>query len=690
MRWLLLLLVLLMSLPKPGSAQATKQDTLELAVEQAQSPCEHATAVVALAAWFQRNQQKPRGIALYREIFHNEELCDRPRCDAAQDLGYLYVGTQQFDSALWYAERSVPLAEAINDTGELAYAWEKVALAHHFMNHYQEAIPAYQNAINSYRHVKRWSKLAGMYTNLSLIYTSIAWNDKALEAALKALEVHSEKNTNPEWIAEASNGVAWVLLQTKDFEESLNFSKRALKWYSNANHEWGLLNSYTLLGNTHMELHQPDSALPYYQKKYELLLNGKDPIGLAKTLLSLAEVAKQQQAHQTADSTIRTAIALLQAQQAPVELALAQMQLGELLLMQNNAAQALQVLQQALPVLEAEGNVPGLQRTSSALAQAHIQLQNPERAQHFHAQALALKDSIFETNRLQSVANMRVRYNTQQKEQELLFQQQQVAEQKAINAQQTRIIWLTVVGLILLLALVLAIATGYRSKQRSNQQLGQQKAALEKSDQEKALLLKEIHHRVKNNLQVISSLLYLQSRSISDPAALSAVQEGQNRVQSIGLIHQKLYQTDHLGEVAANEYLPQLLSHLQSTFSTTPVDLQLSIEPENLALDIDTAVPFALIVNELVTNAFKYGLNTSNPSLSLTLRSQTDKSLQLVVRDNGPGLPDDFNPRKTKSLGMRLVRELCKQLRGEAIFSSDNGTVVTVNFRDTELRKQVD
>lgn len=677
-----MLIALLMLLPQLLQAQ-THLDTLETAVAQANGRCEIATANVALAGWLQRNQQVDRSIPIYRAVF-DDAACARPTCDASQDLSYLYSNRLQFDSALWFAKESVTLGEAAGDSAELAYSWEKLALAHHFLDQYQEAIPAYRQAITRYKELKNWRKHSGMSTNLALVYVSIAWYDKALEVALVALETPSSDVDAPELQAEASNGVAWVLLQTKDYAQSLEFSASARDYYVREDHPWGMANTFGLRGDCFLALHQTDSAEHYYTLLYQLRQKEQNDIRLAQCLLSLGRIAKRKNDLPTAQQRIGQAIQLLEQEQARIDLALAQLMLAEVLMLQHAPDSALQLLDAVYPIFESEGRLADLKTTVDVLARAHILLGNPEAANRYHQQTSALQDSIFEVDKLQAVANMRVRYNTEQRERE-------VAEQKAINQQQRQLIWVTGIGLLLLLALVIAIAFGYRNKQRSNRLLATQRNALEQSDKDKALLLKEIHHRVKNNLQVISSLLYLQSRNINDPVALEAVKEGQNRVQSISLIHQKLYQTEDLGAITVNEYLPQLIKHLQTTFGTSTVDVQLSIEPADTSLDIDTAVPFALMVNELVTNAFKYGQPADGEGqINIQLEPGKDNGYRLTISDNGPGLPTDFDLKKTRSLGMRLVRELCKQLRGSLQFESKNGARFTVDFWDTAVRKTVD
>ena len=204
------------------------------------------------------------------------------------------------------------------------------------------------------------------------------------------------------------------------------------------------------------------------------------------------------------------------------------------------------------------------------------------------------------------------------------------------------------------------------------------KASLE----EKEVLLKEIHHRVKNNLQIVSSLLQLQASYIKDVDALNIFEESRDRIKSMALIHEQLYQSNDLAQIDFPEYLRSLLNMVLSAHRTnrTRVETRLHVDP--VSLDLDTAIPVGLITNELVTNSLKYafaGRSVGEIGVRLT-RSETGEFL-LMVSDNGVGLPEKFNFDKATSLGLRLVRILSKQMRARLEISNGMGTQFRVYFK---------
>lgn len=208
-------------------------------------------------------------------------------------------------------------------------------------------------------------------------------------------------------------------------------------------------------------------------------------------------------------------------------------------------------------------------------------------------------------------------------------------------------------------------------------------AQLKQSLQEKEILLKEIHHRVKNNMQVISSLLDLQAQKIQDATLITMFQESQQRVKSMALVHEKLYQTENLSCIDFGDYIATLANELMSMWHMDTRNVAMKTSAISASLDVDAAVPCALILNELVTNCCKYAFPDDRPgSIEVDFYRQ-DSRYVLTVRDDGIGLPEGFDPAASETLGLQLVSVLAKQLRGNVLLNSQNGTEVTVSFPAT-------
>jgi len=198
---------------------------------------------------------------------------------------------------------------------------------------------------------------------------------------------------------------------------------------------------------------------------------------------------------------------------------------------------------------------------------------------------------------------------------------------------------------------------------------------------EKEVLLKEIHHRVKNNLQIISSLLNLQADYLKDPEAIEVFRDSQNRIQSMAIVHEKLYQSEDLATINLSEYIQDLVSNLSYSYEVNLEAIAVKIKVEEVLLDIDTAIPCGLIINELVSNSLKYAFpKHQSGEICIELKSLIGKQMKLTVSDNGIGLPENFDFNKTDSLGLQLVDALTTQLKGTIEIDRDRGTKFQIIF----------
>jgi len=230
---------------------------------------------------------------------------------------------------------------------------------------------------------------------------------------------------------------------------------------------------------------------------------------------------------------------------------------------------------------------------------------------------------------------------------------------------------------------------GFRGIARDITERKRAEEKIQVSLREKEVLLKEIHHRVKNNLQVISSLLNLQSKYIKDLKTQEVLKESQNRVKSMALIHEKLYQSKDLGRINLAEYTQNLISNLFHSYGASTNHIAFTIHADDIFLNIDTAIPCGLILNELVSNSLKHAfLGGSQGEIQVAIRSNYDHHFALVVRDNGVGFPKDLNFRDTESLGLQLINTLVNQLDGSIELDTSEGTAFKIDFAEVRYKER--
>lgn len=252
-----------------------------------------------------------------------------------------------------------------------------------------------------------------------------------------------------------------------------------------------------------------------------------------------------------------------------------------------------------------------------------------------------------------------------------------------------------VLGLFIIVGAVV-IFIFYRKKVRITRTLNRQQEIIKHKNtilsrllEEKEFLLREIHHRVKNNLQIVISLLNSQSEYLDDPSAQKAISDSQRRVYSMSLIHQKLYQNDNLSGINMESYINELVYFLKDSFDAER--MHFSIKVASVDFDVSQAVPVGLILNEAITNALKYAFkNTAIPPvIEISLQETAPGVYTLIIRDNGKGLPDGFDIEQTASLGMTLLRGLSNELDGDFEIFTDNGVVVQITFARYIAKKAV-
>jgi two-component sensor histidine kinase len=309
-----------------------------------------------------------------------------------------------------------------------------------------------------------------------------------------------------------------------------------------------------------------------------------------------------------------------------------------------------------------------------------------------------LSDSIYNVIKIKQAEELQVSYEIEKKNKDLqlqskniqLLRKQALLQESKFEQTRSNRNWI-LLGTLFLLGIGyyrywLKNKTNCRLQSKQTE-ISAKNAKLEILLNENEWLLREVHHRVKNNLQIVMSLLSSQRAYLKDEAALNAVLESQHRVQAMSLIHQKLYKANHTTEILMPEYIGDLVDYLKDSFKIkNSVLVTLRIEP--ISLDISRAVPIGLILNEVITNAFKYAFpNSEEDTITITLSRPEPGAIQLLIVDNGKGFPPDLDPELNQSFGLILIRGLTEDLDGALSVSGKNGTNTSIVFKDLVVHR---
>jgi two-component sensor histidine kinase/tetratricopeptide (TPR) repeat protein len=476
-----------------------------------------------------------------------------------------------------------------------------------------------------------------LYLNIANIFISLSNPEKAMEYA-QLISDNSEKYNFESYKIQAIILKAKIYYQQGSFENA----KKNYKEFIYQNQE-SKINENPLLLTAYADL-----ALIYCRE---------DSLTLSKIYLDKAEILMKEM-----DSS---SIPLLKYYSALTEY-----------LLKNEKYSLAAASAQSILDLSIQLNDADYKKVSAKyLSEISLKKKNFKKAYEYQYIYHQIEDSLFRNEQNYIVHDLEAKYL--KKEQDLTINQLQFEDDKnksRISAQRRTItIGAIGLGLVSLLSFLL-FRFGRKIKFQNN--------IIEKSLSEKELLLKEIHHRVKNNLQVVSSLLSLQSEYIKDDTALSAINEGRNRVRSMALIHQNLYSEDNLTGINVKSYLEKLIEGLFNTYNINEDQITLGLNIEDIALDVDIVVPLGLIANELVSNSLKHAF-TEQSQGRITVSLTTDiNGLAFRVNDNGKGVDTSLNIKDMESFGYQMIYAFKEKLQAKLFIENNDGTSVSLFIKN--------
>jgi two-component system, sensor histidine kinase PdtaS len=322
----------------------------------------------------------------------------------------------------------------------------------------------------------------------------------------------------------------------------------------------------------------------------------------------------------------------------------------------------------------------------------HQAINNYKKANHLFKEYFVLKDSISKIEIRQAIGNSENAFKIEQSERQLndrtkILEQKELGEarQKTFNAY-------LLTGIVFLLGIIaILVLINYYSKKRENElqikngQIEHQKIQIEQSLKEKEILIKEIHHRVKNNLQLIISMLNLQISKEAGTESEATLLQTKNRINSIALTHQMLHQNPNLSDIPINDYVEKLVRQIESSIMVNGIDLITEYKSNNRQLNIDDAVPLGLLINEILTNAFKHAFPNNQKGIIKVRLTENKKGSVLSISDNGIGLPEDINLTSGSSMGMDLIHILAEQLDAQIQVENSKGSRFVIEFPKERL-----
>ncbi|WP_370087785.1 histidine kinase dimerization/phosphoacceptor domain -containing protein [Ekhidna sp.] len=594
---------------------------------------------------------------------------DSLRACIYSDLNYQWA-EYNFDSAWHYANRVLDIGKQLDDPVLIGKGLRAQGLAFDYQNNFDSAIYFYQKAADhSFKYGDPLGAANAVF-NLGVVHSFKGELEKALEK-YKEAAITYEALEDLRMLGILHNNMGIIYRKTEKYELAKQSYKKSLAIKQIREDKNGTLNTLTNISAVCRFLNQYDSSIHYSNKALVLASEMQNATAYLHELINLAIAHEALDNRNAAAKYYEEAAALLHEDSPYDTKAQVLNALALFYYEQNDLGQSLKYLNQMGEVVNEEVKPDIAYEYNNLAASVHEKLGNSNQALAHLKKAVQQKEQLWDNEVLSKTTELEQLYEKEKRETEIskLHAETQLQTLALSKKDQQRN------GLIVF-AILLAIVAGlaffmFRQKR--------------KSLSEKEMLIQEIHHRVKNNLQVISSLLKLQAGNLEDEAAQKAVREGENRVKAMALIHQRLYGTTDLKGVDAQDYFENLLSELFYSFGVNEELIDYQVHSSGIKLDIDTVIPLGLIVNELITNTLKYAFDQTKRDGKITI-SLFEENNQLVVSvaDNGKGV-DESMLSSSDSFGWKMIKSLSRKLEAEIRILNEEGTCVQLTLSQYKL-----
>lgn len=595
--------------------------------------------------------------------------------------------------SIYAAEPLSKKLDSLFDKGKALYKEQK----------YVESTVVFNQLIEYGKAQKNSYLLTKIFYELGVFYDNKKNHNKSLDCLFKATTIAKrritnvrapsfnldKKNSQPysslevEIICNLYNRIGGIYYNQEDYEKAKKYWKIAFSIAENNQLPKPLsmiLNNLGEIKRLNSELH---AALPLYKKALAIKISIQDSLGINITLSNIGSVYIKLGKLDSAKFFYDHSYQIAQLAQDPKMIMTSCTDYAKYYKTISKAHLAAQWAKKTLAIAENYGNLNTLLATYKELAEIYEDQNTLDSCLFFQKKWIDLSEIINHQENEKLALEIEAEFLINEKENELAHLKEKNKIEQHNNQLKDYFQWASILGLFCVLTFTLTIL---RLRNQKNKKLADSLVQINQQNKEKDLLLKEIHHRVKNNLQVITSLLSLQSYNIADPTTKELFSQSQYRINSMAMIHEMLYQSNDFSKINYKNYLEQLLDKLISSFKGNNHNIQVDLDVPKFFLNIDTAVPLGLLINEIITNALKYGLPDDQAGiLSVKMKSLDSPNFLLEIGDNGLGYSGDFKSQKHNSLGLRLIQQLTIQLNGTIEKDLNKaGTHYVLQFQEIE------
>ena len=584
-----------------------------------------------------------------------------------------YLVQRNPEQAEAYADILRDLPSVNKDSVEWSRMMYIYAASHRWQGNYKTALDYYQKLYDYFKSKNDLLNVARSGKKIGSINTFLGHNVMAQKHLLECGEIYNAEGTDRQK-AMINNSIAGFYVSIEHEEKGKERYLMALKGFQALNDSAGLASANANLGMIYANQGDFDKAEKHLQaqKIYNRVFATGRGMGFHHDFMGILR-QKQGRLNEAFQEHLK-ALEIRKSLSSTYNLCESRLNTGEVLIKLKKYKEAIFHLKEVLKYEEHE-SYNQEERAHELLSKAYEKLNDyPQALMHYKAFKTKV-DTLYNRESIQVIAEKDALYkrNEQDSQIALLSKEKEIAQAKLSRS--NMLIYGGLVGLLLFSLFSFFIYRLYKKIKAKNE-------IIKKALQEKSLLLQEIHHRVKNNLQVISSLLRLQSKFITDESALEAIKDGRNRVQSMAILHQNLYREEDITGVNMKTYFTNLVEGIFNSYNLSKDDIQLNLEIEDLNLDVDTVIPIGLITNELVTNSLKYAFGEDIDKAVIEVKlSEINGEYQLIVSDNGIGMDEaTILQAPDKTFGQRMIHAFVNKLKAQIRINNVEGTKVIIDI----------
>jgi len=563
--------------------------------------------------------------------------------NAIGNKGYLKNTQGDIIEALAYYTKSLKISEQVNDEPGIATMLNNIGGIYKNQGKIPEALEFYDRSLKVNKRIGDKLGMANTINNMGIIYSYQKNKEKALESFLESMRLQEEINDRA-GVAASLNNIGHIKESQGENEKALVCYQKSLKIREELGDKYGMAVSLNKIGKLFEVQNDIKTAMTYYAKSLKLSKRIGYKEGMTHSLYNIGSVHIKQEDILKAKKYAKENMEISIKMGYPTQI--------------KDAAELLNII--------------------------YKKENKWQEAYKMRELFVVMRDSLLNIEAKEAIIRQQANHEIENKEQEIkllasentvLIQNEETKDLK-LNRRKILIILFST-AFIFAFILAIGLYRGYKKKQVINELLEKQKDEVSRKNEEKKAMLKEIHHRVKNNLQVVNSLLKLQSRGIEDKHVVAMFKEAQNRVLSMALLHEKMYRADDLKHIDVKEHFMLLVNDLVSSYAVEK-NITLDVDVEELDIGMRTLVPLGLIINEIITNSLKYAFENNNEGkIIVHIKHLKGKEYEMILGDNGIGL---IEKEETTGIGKKLIQIFVKQLNGEMLRLDKSGTIYKIIF----------